>query len=97
MITDVVFHPSAFRSWVKLDPAIQAKFAIKLKERMEAPENPKDRLAGPLSKCFKTRLIAEGYRLVYEPHYQNGALFVRSVGRRDQSVYINAVSSLADS
>jgi mRNA interferase RelE/StbE len=94
LITEVVFHPSAFRNWVRLDPRIQSKFAAKLKERVLAPENPKDRLSGQLALCFKIRLLHEGYRLVYQPFQQNGVLPVRSVGRRDESVYQDALDSL---
>lgn len=94
MITEIDFHPSAFRNWVRLDPRIQSKFAAKLKERMLAPENPKDRLSGQLALCFKIRLLHEGYRLVYQPFHQNGVLLVRSVGRRDESVYLDALDSL---
>ena len=96
MITEVVFHPSAFRNWVRLDPRIQSKFAAKLKERMLAPENPKDRLSGQLALCFKIRLLHEGYRLVYQPFSERGFLLVRSVGRRDESVYSEALKSLSD-
>jgi mRNA interferase RelE/StbE len=96
LITEVVFHPSAFRNWVRLDPRIQSKFAAKLKERMLAPENPKDRLSGPLSLCFKIRLMQESYRLVYQPFEQSGVLLVRSVGQRDESVYQDALKSLSN-
>jgi mRNA interferase RelE/StbE len=97
LITELVFHPSAFKSWMKLDLAIRSKFASKLKERMGMPENPKDRLSGPLSLCFKVRLMKEGSRLVYQPYPEAGFLYVRSVGRRDESVYSEALRSLSDS
>uniref|UniRef100_UPI0040486B91 type II toxin-antitoxin system RelE family toxin n=1 Tax=Aquiluna sp. TaxID=2053504 RepID=UPI0040486B91 len=97
MISEVIFHPSAFKSWEKLDPRIQSKFAAKLKERVLEPENNKDRLSGRLNRCFKIRLIKEGYRLVYQPFEERGVLLVRSVGRRDSAVYSDALDSLNDS
>lgn len=97
MITEIIFYPSAFRDWSKLDPIIQSEFAGKLGERVLDPENPKDRLSGRLSTCFKIRLFKEGYRLVYQPFDERGFLLVRSVGRRDESVYSEALKSLSDS
>lgn len=97
MITEIVFYPSAFGDWSKLDPTIQSKFAGKLRQRMLEPENLKDRLSGRLSTCFKIRLFKEGYRLVYQPFLEQGFLLVRSVGRRDESVYSEALKSLSDS
>lgn len=94
MISRIKFHPHALREWKKLDPQIRRKFVAKLNERMLTPEVPKDRLGDKLSNCFKIRLLSEGYRLVYEPIYQEGVLFIRSVGRRDGSVYQDALGSL---
>ena len=96
MITEIVFHPSAFRNWEKLDPITQSKFAAKLRQRMLEPENPKDRLSGRLSTGFKIRLFKEGYRLVYQPFSERGFLLVRSIGRRDESVYSEALKSFSD-
>lgn len=62
-----------------------------------APEVPKDRLRDELSSCFKIRLISDGYRLVYEPKYEDNALYIRGVGRRDEAVYSQAVKSFIDS
>lgn len=97
MIHRLKFHPPALKAWQKLDPRIQRKFVAKLKQRMIAPEVPKDRLSDGLRRCFKIRLLSDGYRLVYEPIYGEGVLFVRSLGRRDESVYADALKSLADS
>lgn len=78
MITEIVFYPSALNNWEKLDPTIQSKFAGKLRQRMLEPENPKDRLSGRLSTCFKIRLFKQGYRLVYQPFLEQGFLLVRA-------------------
>lgn len=94
MISRIKFHPPALRERKKLDPQIRRKFVAKLNERMLTPEVPKDRLSDKLSNCFKLRLLSEGYRLVYEPIFEEGVLFIRSVGRRDGSVYQDAMGSL---
>jgi mRNA interferase RelE/StbE len=62
---------------------------------MKNPQVPKDRLSGDLSDCYKVKLLSDGYRLVYEPKFEDGVLFIRSVGRRDEDVYQNAAKSLS--
>ena len=95
MISGLKFHPPALRSWKRLEPSIRARFLSKLQERMKNPHVPKDRLSGDLSNCYKIRLLSEGYRLVYEPKFQDGVLFIRSVGRRDKDVYKEAAESIS--
>ena len=95
MISGLKFHPPALRDWKRLDPGIRARFLLKLQERMENPQIPKDRLSGDLSNCYKVKLVRDGYRLVYEPKFEDGVLFIRSVGRRDDDVYKKATISLS--
>jgi mRNA interferase RelE/StbE len=82
------FHNKALREWRRLDPSIRVLFLARLEHRLFEPVVEKDRLRGELSNCFKLRLLASGYRLVYEVIESEHLIFVRSVGHRsDKQTY----------
>ncbi|MGH8599426.1 MAG: type II toxin-antitoxin system RelE family toxin, partial [Burkholderiales bacterium] len=58
------FVESALKEWRKLAPPIREQFKKKLTERLERPHVPADRLHG-MADCYKIKLRALGYRLVY--------------------------------
>ena len=87
---DLEFLPSARREWDKLAPSIRDQFFKKLKERLSGPRVPSARLHG-LSDCYKIKLRAAGYRLVYRVEDARVTVVVVAVGRRDR----NAVYRIA--
>ena len=65
MTYTVKFRDDAFKEWLKLDKSIQQQFAKKLKKCSENPHIPSAKLRG-LKDCYKIKLRASGFRLVYQ-------------------------------
>ncbi|WP_345786363.1 type II toxin-antitoxin system RelE/ParE family toxin [Fulvimonas yonginensis] len=65
MTYSLEFVESALKEWRKLSPDIREQLKKKLAERLERPRVPADRLLG-MPDCYKIKLRASGYRLVYE-------------------------------
>jgi len=87
MTYDLDFHPEALREWEKLNPTIRVHFKKKLKERLENPRVPKDKLSG-YGNVYKIKLRSIGYRLAYEVKDEEILVLVLSVGKRENnSVY----------
>ena len=87
---ELEFLAPALREWKKLAPAIRDQFAAKLRERLDNPHVPSSRLAG-MTNCYKIKLRAAGYRLVYQVEDEVLTVLVVAVGRRDR----NAVYKIA--
>ena len=95
MTYKLTFLPQALKEWKKLNPAIQQQFKEKLRERLEHPEVPKDKLHGDLIGCYKIKLRHVGYRLVYQVNNHEVSVLVIAVGRRDDlQVYKSAEKRL---
>lgn len=92
MSYELLFLPSALREWRKLGETVRTQFKMKLAERLEMPHVPADRLAGTEMKdCYKIKLRAAGYRLVYRVSDAAITVTVVAVGRRDrEAVYRTA-------
>jgi mRNA interferase RelE/StbE len=89
------FNTQALKEWKKLDSTIRLQFAKKLKERLDRPRIESDKLR-ELSDCYKIKLRAIGYRLVYEVIDDRLVVTVIAVGRRDKSkTYESAISRKA--
>jgi len=80
----VEFLPSARREWDKLGATIREQFVRKLRERLTDPHVPSARLHG-LSDCYKIKLRAAGYRLVYRVHDDRVVVQVVAVGKRERN------------
>jgi len=78
------FLPSARREWDKLGATIREQFVRKLRERLTDPHVPTARLHG-LPDCYKIKLRAAGYRLVYRVHDDRVVVQVIAVGRRERN------------
>jgi len=78
------FLPSARREWDKLGATIREQFVRKLRERLTDPHVPTARLHG-LPDCYKIKLRAAGYRLVYRVHDDRVVVQVFAVGRRERN------------
>lgn len=84
------FIPTALKEWRKLDPSIRTQMKKKLIERLETPHVPSARLSG-FKNCYKIKLKAGGYRLVYEVIDKVVCILVLAVGRRDKGLVYKKV------
>lgn len=84
------FLPSAHKEWNKPGHTLRDQFKKKLAERLERPRIPADSLHG-MPDCYKIKLKASGYRLVYQVIEERVVVSVVAVGKRERSgVYENA-------
>jgi mRNA interferase RelE/StbE len=86
------FVRSALKEWQQLAPNIRNQFKAKLRERLAYPQVAAARLHG-LPNCYKIKLAAVGYRLVYRVENQRLVVVVVAVGKRDKGqVYLAAAT-----
>ncbi|WP_097306266.1 type II toxin-antitoxin system RelE family toxin [Pseudomonas chlororaphis] len=78
------FLPSARKEWDKLGHTLREQFKKKLAERLEMPRVPADALQG-MADCYKIKLKASGYRLVYQVIEDQVVVSVVAVGKRERS------------
>jgi mRNA interferase RelE/StbE len=79
------FLPSARKEWDKLGANVREQFAKKLRERLETPHSPSARLSD-MPDCYKIKLRAAGYRLVYRVDDGRVVVIVVAVGKRDRNI-----------
>ncbi|KGA22077.1 addiction module toxin RelE [Pectobacterium brasiliense] len=84
MSCSVKFREDALKEWLKLDKTIQQQFAKKLKKCCENPHIPSAKLRG-VKDCYKIKLRASGFRLVYEVIDDILTIAVVAVGKRGRS------------
>ncbi|GKX49084.1 type II toxin-antitoxin system RelE family toxin [Pectobacterium carotovorum] len=84
MSYSVKFREDALKEWLKLDKTIQQQFAKKLKKCCENPHIPAAKLRG-MKDCYKIKLRASGFRLVYEVIDDVLVIAVVAVGKRERS------------
>jgi mRNA interferase RelE/StbE len=86
---------SALKEWKKLAPNIRDQFRKKLAERLRHPHVPSAKLS-QMPNCYKIKLRAVGYRLVYQVEEHRLVVVVIAVGRRDrEEIYKAAVGRIA--
>ncbi|OCQ51485.1 mRNA interferase RelE [Photorhabdus australis subsp. thailandensis] len=78
------FREDAFKEWNRLDKSIQQQFAKKLKKCCVELHIPSAKLRGMLS-CYKIKLRASGFRLVYEVVDDVLIIAVVAVGKRERN------------
>jgi mRNA interferase RelE/StbE len=83
------FLPSAHKEWNKLDHTLREQFKKKLGERLKLPRIPADALHG-MPDCYKIKLKASGYRLVYQVIDERVVVSVLAVGKRERSSVYDA-------
>lgn len=88
------FHELALKEWNKLDPSLRGQFKKKLAERLENPRVASAALSG-MPDCYKIKLRAAGYRLVYRVDEDIVFVTVIAVGRRDKSQVYGAAQGRA--
>ena len=79
MTYSLEFRESAWKEWQKLDRPLREQFKNKLLERLENPRLESARLSG-MSDCYKIKLRAAGYRLVYQVFDDRVTVVVVAVG-----------------
>ena len=72
------FLPSALKEWNKIGSTIREQLKKKLRERLEEPIVPADRLIG-FKNHYKIKLRSAGYRLVYEVYQEEISVIVITV------------------
>ncbi|WP_322010941.1 type II toxin-antitoxin system RelE/ParE family toxin [Paraburkholderia sp. J12] len=81
---ELKFLESALKEWQRLDATVRAQFKKKLAERLEHPHVASARLHD-MPDCYKIKLAAVGYRLVYRVIDDALVVTVIAVGRREAS------------
>lgn len=84
MIYNIDFDERALKEWQKLGSDIREQFKKKLKKLQSSPHVESTRLQGDLSGCYKIKLRASGYRLVYQVIDSEIVILVISVGKREE-------------
>ncbi|AXF78948.1 type II toxin-antitoxin system RelE/ParE family toxin (plasmid) [Erwinia tracheiphila] len=87
----VKFRTDALKEWNNLDKAIQQQFVRKLKKCAENPHIPSAKLRG-MPDCYKIKLQASGFRLVYQVINDELIIAVVAVGKREHSKVYNLAS-----
>lgn len=83
------FLPAAKAEWDKLDGIVQLQFTKILAKRLVTPRVPHAALAG-MADCYKIKLRALGYRLVYQVRDQTLVLLAIAVGKRERNAVYDA-------
>lgn len=78
------FHEQAWRDWQQLDSSVREPFRKKLAERLEQPRVPAAALSG-MPDCYKIKLLALGYRLIYRVDDAEIFVTVIATGKRDKN------------
>jgi len=90
------FHTLALAEWKRLDGSLRMQFKKKLEERLAEPRIPSAALAG-MPDCYKIKLRAAGYRLVYRVDDDIVFVTVISIGLRDKrQAYARAQTRMTD-
>lgn len=88
------FHETAKKQWDKLDWTVRDQFLAVLERRLQEPRLQSAKLR-ELPDCYKIKLRAVGYRLVYQVIDSEVVVLVLAVGKRDnEAVYRSASRAL---
>lgn len=95
MIYKLQFHKKALKEWNKIDSKIKEQFKKKLKERLENPKVPKDKLSG-FEDVYKIKLRNAGFRLAYQVKDEEIFVIVLAVGKRENDKIYKLLDSRFD-
>lgn len=88
------FDERALREWHKLGSTVREQLKKKLAQVLRQPRVEANRLRG-LPDCYKIKLRASGYRLVYQVIDERVVVFVVTVGKRENAgVYLEAIKRI---
>ena len=94
MTFNIDFDERALKEWHKLDKSIREQFKKKLRKLQENPYIESARLQGNLAGCFKIKLRASGFRLIYRVIDEEIVILIIAVGKRENGqAYKSAVKS----
>lgn len=83
MTYDLIFNDQALKEYKSLSGDIQAQIKKKLLNIIETPHVPKNKLHG-MKDCYKIKLRASGFRLVYSVDDAAVVVEVIVIGKRDK-------------
>lgn len=95
MTYNLKFHQKALKEWNKLDKSIREQFKKKIKERLNNPEVPKDKLSG-FENVYKIKLKNAGFRLAYEVLNEEIVIIVLCVAKRENDKIYKLLQSRFD-
>jgi len=95
MSYELAFLPSALKEWRRLGGTVREQFKKKLADRLSAPRVPADSLSG-LADCYKIKLRAAGYRLIYRVDDEVVTVIVIAVGKRERNAVYKAAAKRTD-
>lgn len=84
MIYELAFDPRALKEWQKLGETVKNQFRKKLAEVLSHPRIPSARLHD-FPDCYKIKLKASGFRLVYQVKDAQVLILVIAIGKREKS------------
>ncbi len=89
------FIKKAKKEWDKLNSSIKEQFKKKLKERLQNPIVPADKLSG-YENIYKIKLRSSGYRLAYEVRADKVIIVILAVGKRENSAVYKSLQKRLD-
>ena len=92
---ELEFLPSARKEWDKLGSNVRDQFRKRLIERLAHPRVASACLAD-MPDCYKIKLRAAGYRLVYRVDDGRVTVIVVAVGRRDRNLVYKMAAGRVD-
>ncbi|ENG2552534.1 TPA: type II toxin-antitoxin system RelE/ParE family toxin [Citrobacter farmeri] len=84
MSYELAFDPRALKEWQKLGETVKNQFRKKLAEVLSHPRIPSARLHD-FPDCYKIKLKASGFRLVYQVKDAQVLILVIAIGKREKS------------
>lgn len=85
MTYDLEFDARALKEWKSLNKSISEQFKKKLNGILENPHIPKNKLSGnDFKNCYKIKLRALGYRLIYKVIEEENVIQVITIGKKDK-------------
>lgn len=85
---ELEFLEQALKEWRKLGGNVREQFRKKLIERLADPRVPSAQLGG-MADCYKIKLRAAGFRLVYRVDDDRIVVIVVAIGKRDRNAVYN--------
>jgi len=95
MTYKLVFLEVAKKEWDRLSKEIQKQLRIKLTKVLENPCVPKNKLS-KMKDCYKIKLGASGYRLIYRIYEDRIVVQVIAIGKRDKDIVYETVRQRID-
>jgi len=89
------FIKKSKKEWDKLNSTVREQFKKKLKERLNSPIVPNDKLSG-YENVYKIKLRSSGFRLAYEVVEDKIIVVVLAVGKRENSEVYKSLDGRLD-